>query len=845
MKKYKLLCIDDEPVILDLYELMFEDLYPILKATSPEEAIDLLKNHHQEIIYVFSDFTMNGMNGLQFREEMIRCGFEIPFSMVTGNYDLEMAKQGMSLRIDSFLHKPIEKEELLKLVQNLGEKRRIQLVDETEMVTSFISESLPMLEEIENLILVLEKNPKDMNALNTYFRLLHTIKGTASCVGLKSLPSFTHAYEDLVSLAKEQKIAITPGFVDSLLFGLDRLKYMYSKISDEEVFEFDISEWLVTIKSYENLKTECQAGAGAADGHQESRVHSEKLAIPLETLDSFLELSGSMTILRNTIYKAISRVELKHPNDKDVEFLSSTIEELHKITSMVQKQISEMRKIGADNITRPLKRVVRDTSKELNKEVEIIIHNEHLKIDNTVAKIISNSLVHLVRNSIDHGIEMPETRQLLHKERKGVIELSFYEDGDSNIVVLKDNGAGINNRRVLEKAIEKNIITEKMASGLSHHEILALIFESGFSTSQNVSSISGRGVGMDMVKSSVESIGGKIKIDSTEGLGSCFTLHLPQPKSVLINKTLMVEEQTEFFSIPIDDVVEVVCIEREDFPESLFHVGGYPVIKRYEELIPVFKLSNCLVGKEGEDSSDDLLKLNAMVTIILKHNNTKFGLIVDKIHDIEESVVRKIKPVLNASDLYAGVTYFGDDDLALVLNVENLAKEKMKATERIEKEKVKLHTLSKTEVVNEPYELFTFIIEDHQYGIAKEKVFRFEILASSLIQCFNGNYFFKYREGIVKIIGLNPIHLSLMAEKEMVNLIIMKSDELFYAFHVDEIREFIISDFPIESHFSKGDKIRGSIIYQEEIIYLLSESELDKMAQALIDGPFIEMKDVA
>ena len=220
MKKHKILCIDDDKDNLEVYECMLEDKYTVLKATNYSEAYDFLKIHHAEIIFVFSDYNMPEKNGLEVRQEMLNSGYEIPFAIITGHYDLSMATKGMELRVATFLEKPIQESDLFKLIADLGEKRILQINDEKEMICSFISESSQMLEEIESLILILEESPEDVKALNTYFRLLHTIKGTAACVGLKSLPKFVHTYEDLVSLAKEKKISITPKVVDSLLYGL-------------------------------------------------------------------------------------------------------------------------------------------------------------------------------------------------------------------------------------------------------------------------------------------------------------------------------------------------------------------------------------------------------------------------------------------------------------------------------------------------------------------------------------------------------------------------------------------------------------------------------------------------
>lgn len=862
MSKYKILCVDDNINILDLYEMHFGGFFTVVRASSAYEALNILNKDAQNIFFVCADFLMPEMNGIEFRKEMLITGLDIPFVIVTGHKDKILENENSILKITEIIEKPIDYDYLHKIVLELGEARKKQIADESEMTNSFISESTPMLEEIEGLILILEKNSNDTDALNTYFRLLHTIKGTASCVGLKTLPKFVHKYEDLVSLAKEKKIQITPNFIDCLLYGIDRLNYMYKEINDSGKYEFDVRPWIAKLESFLHERSERKNTEGN-DKNNESvqlkervvigNVHNEhgegadkknkgeKLAIPLEILDSFLEFSGKLTILRSTIYKAISRIEIKYTNDKDVEVLSSSIEELHKITSFVQTQISEMRKVSADSVSRPLKRVVRDTSKELKKDVEIVVHNEHLKIDNTIAKIMSNSLVHLVRNSIDHGIESPEARESKGKKTSGTIELSFLEEGENYIIILSDDGAGINKKRVMEKAIEKKIVSHNDIHTLSQSEILSLILEPGFSTAEKVSDISGRGVGMDMVKSSVEEIGGKILIDSTEGRGSKFTLILPQPKNVLINKTLMVEEAKEHFSIPVDDVVEVVKISSEQYADFIFNIGGYLVLKRYEEIIPLFKLNHCLNSKDHRKF--DISSYTDVTTIIIKHNNLKMGLIVDQVYDIEESVVRKIRPVLNTSQIYSGVTYFGDDDLALVLNIENITKENLKIVTKVRNEGASI--TQKAIITNNAndIELFTFAVGGNQYAIDKEKVFRIEFMPKDIIQEYYNNYFVKYRDSIVKLVSLNDDHVHTVLGQDIVKVILLNREGSIYGLFVDEVFEFINTDFEIESKFSSSENLKGSIIYQDKIIYVVDDGQLDKKASTKkIDEKYIDLQ---
>ena len=668
MKKYQILCVDDQEDMLQLTSIMLEDSgYEIITKTSCIEALEFVKENNSKIIYIFSDYNMDEMNGLEFRMRLNEQGFDIPFAIITGFYDIEMAKQGMSLRVSAFIEKPLQANQLTDLIKDLGEKRISLLTEENEMVMSFVDESYPMLEDIENLIMSLETSPDDENILNTYFRLLHTIKGTASCVGLKNIPKFTHKYEDLVVKLQSKQLSLNEDIAEALLKGLDQLKFMYAAAKDG-VLEVDITEAL-QIFEINNKKIDVAAAKkndkkpGANIGHKSTEVADDKIGISVSVLDNFMELSGRLTVLRNTLIKSATVLEQRYFGDSEIEIVTDSLGDMHKVSSILQNEISEMRKVSLQTVYKPLRRVVRDSAKTLNKNIDLIVEGDELRVDTSIGKALSNSLVHMIRNSIDHGIELPEKRVEVGKSNTGLIRLKSMQDGENIIVELSDDGNGLNLNRIKQKAIEKNLYTEEQLKLMSDQKIFALIFDSGFSTAQQVSDISGRGVGMDMVRNSIESTGGNIAIDSKEGVGTRFILTLPVPRSVMIIKSLMIKSNDAIFSIPLDEVGEVIRLENFQNSKVLHNVEGSLLLSHQDHLLPLVDLCKVLHEKKYYDQMD------VMNIVLVRGDGFRFGVIVDEILDIEEIVVKKMSQHLKNANCFLGVTFIGHGALALILNL--------------------------------------------------------------------------------------------------------------------------------------------------------------------------------
>jgi two-component system chemotaxis sensor kinase CheA len=819
--KYKIVCVDDEVEILEIYKAFLEPSgYEIVTFSEVQNAKQYVELHANSIIFIFSDYRMPTHDGFTLRKEILAKGIDIPFALVTGFYDKEMAMRGMDLNICTFLSKPIQIDALNELLEKHGKRREQVLIEEYEMITSFIEESYPMLDEIEDLILNLENDPHDTQSLNTYFRLLHTIKGTSSCVGLISIPAYTHKYEDLVTKLKNNDIVVSQKAIDALLIGLDELKIMFNAIKDGGDVEFEVDSKVHIFD--EDYSSEKILQVKKAESELDSlpvvdlaKTDEEKINVNVGVLDEFMELSGELTVLRNTVLKSAMKLEQKFTADRDVEVLSETLDEMHKVSSLLQFQITEMRKVNMESIYKPLKRVVRDACKSLGKEIEFETLGGGLRIDTSLAKVLNGALIHLIRNGVDHGIETPSVRKKAGKESEGSITLKSFEEGENIIIEIEDNGNGMDVERIKAKALENELFTVNELDRMSDQRIFSLIFESGFSTAAEVTDISGRGVGMDMVKSSVTNIGGKIHINSKLGEGSKFTLILPIPRSVLIIKSLMISVANNNFCLALEDVNEVVNYCGEKDGEIIHKVEGGIVLRHHEELIPLIDLAEELNIDHSRVGSD-------INIVIVKGDGFKYGIIVDQIHDIEEVVCKKLCDHLKTISCFQGATFVGDGEMAMVLDLFGLAEHSRIVFETEEDDFEDHYNTFSSDM---EYMQFNFQ-EKNNYAIPLEKVVRLEEFSSDQVEKSGSLNLIRYRESILPLLDVEKqlgfyLGSDDFRSKEILKVIVVNRDDSTFGIVVNDIKDIGVSNEEINFITTDRKGIKGTVYIDESTVNVL------------------------
>jgi two-component system chemotaxis sensor kinase CheA len=668
---YEVVCVDDDLDVLEITELNVQALgYKSVGFPNVEDAFLYIEKNQKKIVLILSDLRMDNQNGFDLKKKLRDVADDIPFTIITGYWTSEMSQDAMGLGVNSFIQKPATENVIGEQVNKFVPDRISQLDDDREMIEGFLEESSPMLDEIEQLILELEENPNSDQTLSTYFRLLHTVKGTASCVGLIQLGKYTHQYEDFIGELRNKSIPVTTKSINILLQGLDDLKYLFSEtvktLSDDF---FDLDELTAKYSFTQDFGVVAEVSSEEEAGTQQvsERVgEDDKVTVSMNILNDFMEESGELTVIRNSILKTVKKIESKYRGDKDVEILNELLDGMYNVTSNIQGKIIDMRQVPLKNTFRPFKRLIRDLSKKLGKEVEFTIVGEELNVDNTIAKLYSNTLIHILRNSLDHGLETIEKRSAVGKATTGELSIIIKEVGEDIVMEIKDDGNGIDPEIIKKKAVEKGLYSDQEVSTMSTIEIVNIIFDSGFSTAEQVSDLSGRGVGMDMVRSSFEEMGGNVMVKSEKGLGSTFKLSIPIPKSVLIINALLVNSSNQHFIFHMDEVAEVIRHEFDSANSKLFTYDNKKMIEHNGEMIQLISLGAILCLESHDETPVSNI-------VVLRINGRKFGVLVDEIHEFEEVVSRNISETISSHKLYHGASLLGTGEVAMIISAEGIA----------------------------------------------------------------------------------------------------------------------------------------------------------------------------
>lgn len=394
----------------------------------------------------------------------------------------------------------------------------------------------------------------------------------------------------------------------------------------------------------------------------------KNLKVPISLLDTLMHISGELTVVRNMINKIDRSLKVRYNGDRELERMSSLLEELHKLNGSLQTHILDLRKVPVKEIVAPLNRVVRDLSKQLDKVVTLKVQGSELRIDTAIAEILNNTLIHIVRNSIDHGLESTHERLNNGKPQGGSLCIDAYEENDNVYVRIRDDGRGLQTERIRSRAIDRGLLTEEQATALKEEDVWPLIFAPGFSTAEKVTDISGRGIGMSAVKEAVEAIDGEVEISSVLGQGSTITLSMPLPKSVLITRCLFILISGMQLGIPNENVYRIVHLDGETDTAQLSQIEDTYVLSLEEELIPVVQLDQVL-GTSKVESADSKVKT---IVVLRSSKGAAIGVIVNDVLEFEDAVVKPFTDHLKAFDIFFGTTFLGDGSIGLIFRVDGL-----------------------------------------------------------------------------------------------------------------------------------------------------------------------------
>jgi len=392
----------------------------------------------------------------------------------------------------------------------------------------------------------------------------------------------------------------------------------------------------------------------------EKKVSSQPeqtIRVEVSRLDSLMNLIGELVLGKNRLLKIYDDVEERYEGEKFLEELNQVVSSISLVTTDLQIAVMKTRMLPIAKVFNKFPRLVRDLSRELGKEIELVMSGEETELDKSIIEEIGDPLVHMIRNSCDHGIESKEQRIAAGKDPKGTVYLRAYNEGNQIVIEIKDDGAGMDPDFLKMKALEKGIVSEKDIENMSDKEAYGLIFKPGFSTAAKVTGVSGRGVGMDVVKTNIEKLNGIIDIESTLGEGTTFKLKIPLTLAIM--QALLVQAQEEYFAIPLSSVLETVRIGMDE----IYTIDGKNVLKLRNEILPLARLSDMFEVEKVLDSSDQVY------VVVIGVAESKLGIIVDGLVGQEEVVIKSMGEYLQGIDGIAGATIRGDGGVTLIADV--------------------------------------------------------------------------------------------------------------------------------------------------------------------------------
>jgi two-component system chemotaxis sensor kinase CheA len=667
-----------------------------------------------------------------------------------------------------------------------------------DIVKDFLVESYENLDRLDRDLVGLEKNPHDRDALAGVFRTIHTIKGTCGFLGFPQLEKVAHVGENLLTRLRDGQLTLNPELTTALLGMVDAVRQMLGSIDvSGGEGERDDTKLIATLTRLQQSPeavalpssigdilmqragvTEAeillavekqkegdprrmgeilveQGAARPADVVDALRIQQSSRAaatasdstirVDVGLLDKVMNLVGELVLARNQVLLFASRT-------KDTTFLAAS-QRLNLITTELQEGVMKTRMQPIGNIWGQFPRTVRDVALGCGKEVAIEMEGKETELDKTIIEAIKDPLTHLVRNSVDHGIELPEDRVKWGKDPTGRLMLRAFHEGGQVNIEISDDGAGLNVERIHQKAVERGVITVEQGGRMTEREIFNLIFLPGFSTAEKVTNVSGRGVGMDVVKTNVEKIGGTVDIQSTLGRGT--TVRVKIPLTLAIIPALVVTCGGDRYAIPQVSLLELVRIEADDVAKGIELVHGVPVYRLRGRLLPLVYLNQEL--KLGADARPATVRDAAVNIVVLQADERQFGLVVDEINDTEEIVVKPLRQQLKTVKTFAGSSIMGDGKVALILDVLGLAQRAGVVTET----RNRALTEKATESAATVGEKQTFLLfagpGDCRMAIPLSTLARLEEFPVAQVEMSGSQWVTQYRGQILPLIRLNIV----------------------------------------------------------------------------------------
>lgn len=594
----------------------------------------------------------------------------------------------------------------------MSEDLGFDLDEMKEIIDDFLIEADELISSLDNNLVKLESNPEDPDLLNEIFRAAHTIKGTSGFLGFDEVTSLTHRMEDILNKLRKHELAVSPEIMDVLLESLDVLKILLDNVregrSNENVdIQIAIShledameaggarsddpgagnqpvepsaltqpeedspaEELTVVASAESSLSVSTVAAQPKTpvatsrkkpGSSLKQAKEQTIRVDVERLDSLMNLMGELVLSRNSLMQVNNEVSIEHEGTPAAEHLNRSANSVSYITTELQMAIMRMRMLPVGKVFGKFPRLIRDLTRESGKQIDLEIIGEETELDKSVIEEIGDPLMHCIRNCCDHGIELPDDRIAVGKPPRGTVKLIASQEGSNIVIKVVDDGHGLDVTRIRQKAVERGLVSETEAERMPDSEVFRFIFEAGFSTAKKITGVSGRGVGMDVLRTNIEKLNGMIDLESKLGQGTSVIIKLPLTLAIV--QGLLVESDKEVFILPMSSVIETVKTKQS----SIFYVNQRPVLRLRGEIIPVINLNDIL-----EESARGFIMSEKQYIVVVGLAEKKLGINVDRFLGQEEVVIKSLGQHLGATQGISGATILGDGRIRLIVDLIGL-----------------------------------------------------------------------------------------------------------------------------------------------------------------------------
>jgi two-component system chemotaxis sensor kinase CheA len=743
-------------------------------------------------------------------------------------------------------------------------------LDDPELLAEFVTEAREHLSDVEGQFLEIEAGGGnvDVDLVNTVFRGIHSIKGAAGFLGLTTVNKLAHSLENVLGRMRNLELTPNPQIVDVMLRAADALTKLINDVDASNLV--DVSAHIDQLDRINAEEAATDASPCASDVAveptriadvvseapptiqaamlpaattpaatmpspavidnpvpRESSTNSapagpadSSIRVQVSVLDSLMNLAGELVLGRNQLMQTL--------NSEAHAGIEAVASRLDQVTTELQEAIMRTRMQPIGTAFSKFPRIVRDLSAKLGKQCDVVMEGKEVEVDKTILEAIGDPLTHLVRNSIDHGVERPEQRVAAGKPAMGTVQLRAYHQAGKVRIDIGDDGGGIIPERIKQKAIEKGVITPEQAFRMSDRDATRLIFHPGFSTAEKVTDVSGRGVGMDVVRTNIEKLGGTVDIDSSAGKGT--TIQITLPLTLAIIPSLIIQSGDDRFAIPQVNISELVRLRRDEMAKRIDRVKSAEVLRLRGSLLPLVRLRKVLGNAHALDGCQGAAAPSTCHVIVVESGQQRFGIVVDALHDSEEIVVKPLGRHIKNVPCLSGATILGDGHVALILDVAGIA-----SFESIGNAHDSDVASQSTEAVHGDDDshsvlLFTNHPQDH-FAVCMDVVARIERVRTAQIDSVGGQELLQYRDASIPLLRLeNTISARPAADEGWIYVIVFDLNGKEFGLVAPKLEDIRRVPTNVDVVTFQEPGVQGSLIISEKTTRLIDLFKIAELA---------------